>query len=197
MLNETGLSFTFATDIGCYEEGVLYFFERNPAGRGLDFAENLEQEEDFLRYAMELHYLNPVQDIAQYSLPQVEEIARGTEILLDAFKQPGTQKRKDLDAALRAARTSVDWCMHRDAHCQKNLALNYHLGAGGVMSLGRIQDPEGAKQLVILYQTAAGAAATIIKGRFSLMTYKDALTGKLKVEERMTTGDMRQPSDRS
>ncbi len=56
--------------------------------RGLDFAENPEQEEDFLRYAVELHCLNHAKDIAQYALPQLEEIARGTEILMDAFLQP-------------------------------------------------------------------------------------------------------------
>ena len=88
MLSETRLSFLFVTDIGCYEEGVLYFYERNPAGRGLDFAENPEQEEDFLRYAVELHCLNHVQDIAQYPLVQLDEIARGTQRLLDAFLQP-------------------------------------------------------------------------------------------------------------
>ena len=36
----------------------------NPADRRLDFAENPDPEEDFLNYAVELHCLNPVQDIA-------------------------------------------------------------------------------------------------------------------------------------
>ena len=65
------------------------------------------------------------------------------------------------------------------------------------MSSGRVQDPEGAKQLVISYQTAAGATSAIIRGRFPLMTYKDALTRRLKVEERMRAGDMRQPAEGS
>ena len=69
MLTEIGLQFTFYTDVGCYEESVIYFYEGNPAGRGLDFADNPEQEEVFLRYAVELHCLNPVQDIAQIPLP--------------------------------------------------------------------------------------------------------------------------------
>ena len=60
MLTEIGLQFTFATDVGCYEESVLYFYDRNPTGIGLYFAENPEQEEDFLRYAVELHCLNHV-----------------------------------------------------------------------------------------------------------------------------------------
>jgi hypothetical protein len=55
------------------------------------------------------------------------------------------------------------------------------------MSPGRIQDPEGAKHLVISYQTAAGAIATISRHRFPMMTYKEALTCRLKVEEKVTT----------
>ena len=54
------------------------------------------------------------------------------------------------------------------------------------MSTGRIQDPEGAKHLVISYQTAAGAIAAIIRHKFPIMTYKDALTGRLKVDKEMT-----------
>jgi hypothetical protein len=52
MLNEIGLRFNFVTDTGSYEEGNLYFYDRNPVGRGLDFAENPDQEEEFLRYAV-------------------------------------------------------------------------------------------------------------------------------------------------
>jgi hypothetical protein len=194
MLTELGLQFTFYTDVGCYEESVLYLYDRNPAGRGLDFAYNPEQEEDFLRYAVELHCLNPVQDIARTSSPQLEEIAIGAKVFLAAVNKTGTQQRKDMDAALRTAGTTTDLFPDPAAKCQMNLELNYHLGAEGVMSSGRIQDPEGAKHLVISYRTAAGAIAIISKQKFPIMTYKDALTGKLKVDENMTAGDLRNPS---
>ena len=92
-----------------------------------------------------------MQYIAQTPLPQLEEIARGTTILLAAVTKTCTQQRKDLDAALRAAGTASDWFTDPDANCQKNLELNYHLGAKGVMSPRRIHDPEGAKHLVISF----------------------------------------------
>ena len=47
--------------------------------------------------------------------------------------------------------------------------------------------------MVIYYQTTSGAFATIIKHKFPLMTYKDALTGRLKVDEKMTVRDLKQP----
>jgi len=77
------------------------------------------------------------------------------------------------------------------------LGLSHHLGAARVMSPGRIQDPEGAKHLVVSYQSTAGATTTIIRGRFPLMAYKDVLTGRLRVEERMTVGDLRNPTEGS
>jgi len=60
MLNEIGLRFNFVTYTGGYEEGDLYFYDKNPECRGLDFADNPDQEEDFLRNVVELHCLNPV-----------------------------------------------------------------------------------------------------------------------------------------
>jgi hypothetical protein len=57
ILNEIGQRFNFATDTSSYEEGDLYFYDMNPTGRGFYFADNPDQKEDFLRYAVELYYL--------------------------------------------------------------------------------------------------------------------------------------------
>ena len=112
MLTRIGLQFTFATDVGSYEESVLYFYDRSPSGRGLDFAENPEQEDNFMRYC-----LNPVQNIAQTPLPQLEEIARGTTILLASCRHEGRNAAtQDLDATLKAAGTAADWFIDPDAN---------------------------------------------------------------------------------
>ena len=167
MLNEIRLRFNFVRDTDNYEEGDLYFYDGNPA---LDFPENPDHEEDFLRYAIEMHCLSLVQDIAQYPLPQLKEIAKVTSILLNAVTHTGIKQRRDLDASLRVSGTRKDWFPHPDAPCQKNLEINHHLGAEGVMSHGRIQDPKGAKHLVISYRTAAGVVAVIVRSMFPLMT---------------------------
>jgi hypothetical protein len=51
------------------------------------------------------------------------------------------------------------------------------------MSPSLIKNPEGANHLVISYHTSVGAVAIIIRNMSPLMTYKDALTDKLKVDE--------------
>jgi hypothetical protein len=45
---------TFTTDTGDSEDHLLTFYERNPAGRGIDFTDNPDSKEDFLRCATEL-----------------------------------------------------------------------------------------------------------------------------------------------
>ena len=62
---------------------------------------------------------------------------------------------------------------------------------------GRIQDPEVVRHLLISYQTAAVAIASINRHRFPLINYKDALTCRLKVVEKMTTRDLRNPAEGS
>ena len=83
--------------------------------------------------------------------------------MINAVTHKGTQQRRDLDAALRATGTTTYWSPQPDAPCQKNLELNYHLGADEVMFPCRIQNLEGAKHIVISYKTDVGAVAAIIR----------------------------------
>ena len=62
LLDRKGLQFTFLNDKRVGEEHTLLLYERNPAGRGLDFDDFPEDKPDFNRYAVELRCLNPVVD---------------------------------------------------------------------------------------------------------------------------------------
>jgi hypothetical protein len=67
-----------------------------------------------------------------------------------------------------------------------------HLGAERTMSPGRVQDPEGAKTIVINFNTAAKAVASEVKRRFLITCYTEADTGRLRLDPTLTTG---QPAD--
>ena len=67
------------------------------------------------------------------------------------------QRRRDRDVALRTTNTPSDWFPENPLDFEQDLAPNAHLGPEGAMSPGRVQDPEGAKTLVVRYRTVAGA----------------------------------------
>jgi hypothetical protein len=75
--------------------------------------------------------------------------------------QSGREPRKDLDRALKEADITRQWFPINREPCQQDLSVNHHFGAGGASTPGRIQDPEGAKSILVSYKTTAGAAATI------------------------------------
>jgi hypothetical protein len=56
------------------------------------------------------------------------------------------------------------------------------------MSPRRVQDPEGAKTLVVSYKTAAGATSAIVKRRFQITCYTEPDTGRLRVDPALTAG---------
>ena len=84
-----------------WEEHFLTFYERNPAGRGLDFTENPNNEEDFLRYAVELHCLDPMADTRKSPLPPLEDLAEGVTVQLAIGQNHGSELIMNLDIALR------------------------------------------------------------------------------------------------
>jgi hypothetical protein len=104
------LKCSFIINEGNWKEHFITFYERNPAGRGLDFTENPpDHKEDFLRYAVELHFLDPVTNIRKSPLPPLEDLAEGVTAHLATGLKPGSEPRKDLDIALRESGTYLDW----------------------------------------------------------------------------------------
>ncbi len=56
------------------------------------------------------------------------------------------------------------------------------------MSPERVQDPEGAKTVVISFNTAAKAVAAVIKRRFLTICYTEANTGRICMDPALTSG---------
>ena len=75
MLDNKDLQFTFFNDKREGEDQILNFYERNTAGRGLDFDDYPENKFDFVMYAAELRCLNPVVDTKKTPLPPLEDLA--------------------------------------------------------------------------------------------------------------------------
>jgi len=56
------------------------------------------------------------------------------------------------------------------------------------MRLGRIQDPEGAKITVMSFKTSAGAILTVQRQTYKIDCFRDATSGRLKVDPDATAG---------
>ena len=94
----------------------------------------------------------------------------------------GTEPKKDIDIALRESGTYQVW-FPGDRHTwARDLRLNTHLGAGGAMSTRRIQDPEGAKTIILSFKTTAGATMAISRMNIKLICFVDVLTERLRVD---------------
>jgi len=78
----------------------------------------------------------------------MEDMAKGATVLIEAGLGLGTKPIRDLEKALREAGTQQNSYPAKHC-CEQDLSLNTHLGAGGAMSTGRVQDPEGAKTIIL------------------------------------------------
>jgi hypothetical protein len=72
--------------------------------------------------------------------------------------------------------------------------INIHLGAGGVMTPGRIQDPEGANIMVISFKTAPGAILALQRHTYKIVCFRDAISGRLNVDFNATAGGKQNPA---
>ncbi len=80
ILQDRGIIISLLNNEGEHQHAPIYFYERNPIGRRLDFNDFPEQNADFLRYAVQLKCINPIRDITKSQLPPLEEIASGISI---------------------------------------------------------------------------------------------------------------------
>ena len=100
MLDRKGLQFTFLNDKREETDHTLLFYERNPAGRGIDFDDFPKDKPDFIKYAVELRCLNPVVDTKKSPLPPLEDLGEGVTVLLKAGLHHNKDPRKELKKIL-------------------------------------------------------------------------------------------------
>ncbi len=161
MLEEKSLGFTFYNDKREVEEHTLYFYERNPTERGLGFDDHPDDKTDFVKYAVELRCLNPIVDTKKSPLPPLENLAKAVEALMVLGLKPDKEPRRKPKKLLQIEGITRQWFPKPRGPCNRDTRSNSHLGADGVMTPGRILDPEGAKTIVVFVKTAAGAILVV------------------------------------
>ena len=138
LLDTKDLLVNFIDDDGGTEQHFIQFYERNPAGKGLDFDDAPDDKSDFVRYAVELRCHDPITNTRKTPLPPLEELAESTKILLVEGLKRDKLPRKNFIKILQIAYDTKDWLPTPNGPCNRDLHLNAHLGAGGVMTPGRI-----------------------------------------------------------
>jgi hypothetical protein len=87
-----------------------------------------------------------------------------------------------------------DWFPGANNTGNMTARINIHLGAEVVMTLGEIQDPEGAKTMVMSLKTVAGATLAVQRETYKITYFRDAASGKLIVDPDATAGGKQNPT---
>jgi len=88
-------------DKGSWEESLIHFYERNPAGRGLDFDDAPREKPNFTRYAVEFRCLNPLTDTKKSPLPPLEDLAEAVTTFRIVGLKPQKEQRKEMEKSLQ------------------------------------------------------------------------------------------------
>ena len=188
LLDEKGLKFTFYNNKRVAEEHTLHLYERNPTGRGLDFNDHPNDKTKFVRYAVELRCLNPIIDTKKSPLPPLEDLTEAVKTLMAAGLKPDKEPRKELEKRLQAEGTARHWFAKPRGPCIRDTMINSQLGASGIMTAGRIQNPEGAKTIIVSFRTAAGAIFVVQLQTYKIVSLMDNDNGRLRVDTLATIG---------
>ena len=187
LLHTKDILYHFLDDKGAWEESILHFYERNPAVRGLDFGDAHEDKPNFTKYAVKFRCLTPLKATKKSPLSPQEELAEAFTTLTAVGLQPQKEVRKELEKVLQNAGNLKDWFPTTKGPCNRDAMINTYLGAGGVRTPGRIQDPEGAKIMVISFETVAGAILAVQRQTYKIVCFRDATSGRLKVDPDATS----------
>ena len=114
--------------------------------------------------------------------------------MLVAGLKPDKAPRKKLIKLLHTSCNTKDWFKDTQGPCTRDLRLNAHLGAGGVITPGRIQDHEGAKTIVVPFETASGAITTIQRQTLRFVCFNDIDSDMLMIDIAATAGGKKNTS---
>ena len=87
-----------------------------------------------------------------------------------------------------------EWFPETHGPCSRDMRINAHLGAGGLMTPGGIQDSKGASIVGISFKTAARAVASIHKQTYKIVCFGDAVRGRLQADTTAATRGKHDPS---
>ena len=90
-----------------------------------------------------------------------------------------------MDKILEAEGVTKEWFPETHGPCSRDMRINSYLGAGGLMTLGRIPDPEGAKIVVISFKTPAGAVDAVHMHTYTIVCLDDAVVGRLWLTQQL------------
>ena len=107
-MDDRPILWPFSQEEGYTYTSNVYFYERNPAGKELDFDSNPEQKEPFMRYAVSFQLQNRKEDLSRLSLPNVSDIAHGVVLEMNQLHRFHTPARKALDTLLRSTDSIQD-----------------------------------------------------------------------------------------
>jgi len=77
LLDDRPLLYPLSQEEGYTYTSNLYFYDRNPTGKELDFDSNPHQKEPFVRYAVSFQLQNITEDLSRISLPTLPNISHG------------------------------------------------------------------------------------------------------------------------
>ena len=121
--------------------------------------------------------------------PTARGLAEAVTVLLQTGLEHNKEPRKELEKILQAEGVTKEWFPEHNGQCTYNMRINSHLGARRVMTLERIQDPKGAKTVIISFKTTSRAMATIHRQTDKIVCFKDALGGRLRVDDAVSAGE--------
>ena len=119
---------------------ILRLYGKNLTSRELDFDDSSDENPDFIRYAVDFRYRDPVVNTKQNPQLPLENLTDAATILLSTKIQPNNDQWKAQKKRLHTARNLKEWSYTTQEYCIHDLRLNSHLGAERLMTPIQIQD---------------------------------------------------------